>query len=1376
MSDSEFFEPHSDENTVHKTKIEPPTLVQTTAGDAVPKLVFKTKPIDQYKNVLNLNADAYKGIYILADYDGGEKHMQMKFLLDSGASRSLFDKKCYDQIPHDMKPPIKPTGQQIRFADGSLQTAIGTIVFPLLIGDTEYNLEFLLGHFTDEGIIGLNDIHYLNLNVNFKNMLVSHGDYWLPIHDLYNSLIGRKVLVRKTVVIPAKSRMIVPGYVDKCADQFIYNEQPVLLEANDDLIDNYGVGPANSVFQCCEPEMPIMVFNAKEEPVELCSDMVMGELTEIDTLTDIVTQTGETDLSADTFVDGRNINVSQNKNATQHAGGDLPDHLLTMYDNSCEHLNEQEKLELKTLLINNSDVFSKGDFDLGRTELTKHEIRLLPGAKPVKLPPRRMAPDARAAADKIVKDLLDRGLIRKSKSQWASPIVMCKKKDGTFRLCLDYRRCNALSQQDGFPQPLITETLEALGKAVYYSIMDLACGYWQVAMDPNSIEMTAFCTHQGLYEWLVLPFGLCSAVSTFVRLMSEVLGDLNGNGCLVYVDDLIVHTPGFKSSLDKLQILFHKLRAANLKLKPKKCRLFQTSVDFLGHRVSSKGIETCPEKINEIQNWCSPKSKAGVRSFLGLTGYYRRFIDQYSKIAKPLTALTAENTKFEWDSNCEQAFNVLKQKLVQSPILSYPMDEGEWVLDTDASDVALGCVLQQRQNGELKVIAYSSKTLQSSELNYCTTKKELYAIVYFIGLHAHYFSHTRFLVRTDHSSLQYWRRFKSPNSQLMRWLDFLQSFDFDVVARPGVKNGNADSLSRKHVECVQLKKKCLCETFKNLEFEPPVVMESRYFAEVSVQTDPLGNEQMVNCNRIFVSLPVQFDEPDVVTNSCQTSVVDLPTDLECTKAISITPYLTEDEVLEAQKNDPDIGPILPLVKENVQKPCWKDISHLSAESKIILSEWQNLELRNGILYKKWHCDSGNSFWWQLVVPRKYIELVLTHAHDHVTLAHQGEPRTFENLKLRFWFPRMREVVSDWVKSCPNCQSRKPPNKQAKAPIQSFVVGAPFEKVSIDLTNAYSETDDGYNHLATFCDEFTKFVVVVPLKTMKAEEVCSAFVDRWIAYHGLPKQVHCDQGTSFENSIFKSMCELLDIEKTRCTPRYPQSNGLVERAQRSLINMLNCVIQNNPFQWDRLIGLCALAYNNTKHQSTGIAPAKLVYGRLLSLAIDLVAPVANKEKWVVESCSRDEYVLKLQAALHDINEKARQNLKNAKLKQSKYYNSNLAFHQYEKGDVVYYHYPVKNKKTSKENYLPWKGPFYVVQKISDCLYRIQRGPNKPSQVVHHNKLKKGRCRENVDLSWIDKVQSPKLKHQVEPGTSVEVSGGNRPRRARKAPERFGDWMY
>ena len=1332
-------------------------------------VTIQSRPLSEFKDIPNLNSMPFKGLYIVANVENDHRPVPIRFLLDSGSSDSLLDINAYNRIPEKNRPSITESSKSIRFADNRIQKALGEVTMNLSIGDSKYSFTCLLGNFSDEAIIGLNDMHHLNLKTDFTNLMVTHKDnVWLPIHDVHDNLIGRKVLVRKSVMIPANSKMEISTYVENCKDQSVFNDKPVLLLPDEDTIDKYGIGPAKSVYQYTDPNTPVLVFNTSNTPVELPCDAVIGTFSdEVESITGIAEPSNDVSFQNDL------TEYSRHSENTEMGDIEIPDHLLLLYQNSCECLNDEEKAKLKYLLFKNEDVFSKGDFDLGKTDIVKHEIKLLPGAKPVKIPPRRLAPDAREAADKIVDNLLKRGLIRASESNWSSPIVLVKKRDSTFRLCLDYRMVNARSKQDGYPQPLISETLDHLANSKYFCTLDLAAGFWQLAMDPSSIDKTAFCTSKGLWEWLVMPFGLCSATNSFQRLMNKVVGDLNHNGCLVYIDDLIIHANDFDTTLSKLQTLLNRLRSAGLKCKPKKCHLFQKSCEFLGYKISQKGIETCPSKISEIRDWQVPSSKKGVKSFLGICGYYRRFVQDYSRIAKPLTALTSDAVEFEWSEDCQKSFEHLKSKLIESPILGFPQDKGTFVIDVDARNVAIGAVIQQEQNGELVVITYASKTLSSSEQNYCTTKKELFAIVYFIGLHKHYLSN-KFTIRTDHASLKYWQRFKDPQGQIARWLDFLSAFSFDVIPRPGKLNSNADSMSRKHEECVHLgKKKCLCTTFHGLELEPPVVLETRYFSDSCTQTDLASTTcqgSITQCKRVFTLPIVKENALQCAEKMSQTSTIDLPDVVSCDKIVSLNPFFTKNDIKSAQKEDSDIGPVMQMLAENSQKPEWKTVSHLSSESKILLTEWKNLEIQDGILYKKWHSDNADSDWWQLVLPRKYYNTVIQQSHDHITVAHQGETRTLQNLKLRFWFPKMRELVSDWVKTCPNCQAKKSPNKRSKAPIQSFRVGAPFEKVSIDLTGPYSETENGFRYVATFIDDFTKFTVVAPMKTMTSQELCNALVKNWISYFGVPLQVHTDQGPCFRKGLFAQLCQLLDIHRTRCTPRHPESNGTVERVQRSLITMLNCVIRDNPHEWDHLIMLCALAFNNTPHETTKIAPAKLVFGRYLSLAIDLVAPIPYKETWAQEATNREDYVIRLQASLHDINKKARQNLKGATLKQNKYYNSHLHYHKYEVGDIVYYNHPVKERDSHKESYYPWRGPYFITRVLSDCLFCIQAGPNEPQHVVHYNKLKRGMCREAPDTSWIHSNEA--LDHHDDVTDNTQF----RPKRKNTRPDYYGEWLW
>uniref|UniRef100_A0A0X3PXJ8 Transposon Ty3-I Gag-Pol polyprotein n=1 Tax=Schistocephalus solidus TaxID=70667 RepID=A0A0X3PXJ8_SCHSO len=405
--------------------------------------------------------------------------------------------------------------------------------------------------------------------------------------------------------------------------------------------------------------------------------------------------------------------------------------------------------------------------------------------------------------------MLSRNIIRPSHSPWSSPIVLVRKKDGSMRLCIDYRKLNSVTKKDSFPLPRIDATLDTLAGNTIFSTLDLASGYWQVEVRPADREKTAFAVPSGLYEFETMPFGLANAPSTFQRLMNQVLSQLIPNTCLVYMDDIIVLGKDFNNHLENLRSVFESLRQAGLTLKPSKCIFIKPRVKFLGHIVSAKGIETDDEKIRQIRDWPTPTDVSEVRSFLGLASYYRRFIKDYAHIASPLHKLTQKDVKFKWAADCATSFQTLKDKLCSSPILVFPnisSDAGKFVLDTDASDNAIGAVLSQQQpDGTERVIQYLSCSLTKAERRYCVTRKEMLALTYFVEECRPYLLYRPFIVRTDHSSLTWLRNFKNPEGQVARWQEKLAEYEFECVFRPGRQHGNSDALSRKpyrpHGEC-----------------------------------------------------------------------------------------------------------------------------------------------------------------------------------------------------------------------------------------------------------------------------------------------------------------------------------------------------------------------------------------------------------------------------------------------------------------------------------------------------------------------------------------------------------------------------------------------
>jgi hypothetical protein len=363
--------------------------------------------------------------------------------------------------------------------------------------------------------------------------------------------------------------------------------------------------------------------------------------------------------------------VAESAGAGMKDENPLPEHLQALYDQAISELDEAQAKGVKSFLCKEQDMFVGPGTGLGRTHLVKHGIDT-GNSPPFKIGPRRQGPYLKKIIDDEVEDMLKEGIAKPSCSPWSSPVVLSKKKDGTYRFCVDYRNLNSLTRKDSYPLPCIADCIDSLSGARWYSTLDLASGYWQVEMEASSKPKTAFATHQGLFEFNVMPFGLTNAPATFERIMEMTLRGLQWQECLIFLDDIIVFGTSFEEAKGRLQNVFARFREAGLRLKPSKCSLFQKEVSFLGHVVSEQGVACDPKKVRAVSEWPRPKNLTEVRSFLGLCSYYRRFVKGFAAIASPLHSLTEKGRKFEWDRECQEAFEVLKGALIGSSILAYP--------------------------------------------------------------------------------------------------------------------------------------------------------------------------------------------------------------------------------------------------------------------------------------------------------------------------------------------------------------------------------------------------------------------------------------------------------------------------------------------------------------------------------------------------------------------------------------------------------------------------------------------------------------------------------------------------------------------------------
>jgi hypothetical protein len=463
-----------------------------------------------------------------------------------------------------------------------------------------------------------------------------------------------------------------------------------------------------------------------------------------------------------------------------------------------QNLSREKGQQLWGVLEQYQDVFAWNKGELGCCTIGEHSIDTQ-GFPPCRVNLGRLSYWEEAEVKRQINVLVELGKMRPSDSTYACRVTLPVKKDASRRFCGDYRPLNLQTMRDSFPMPLVDDVISQLGRSAWFTALDLQSGFWQIRMAPENMKKTALITKSGLYEWTVMPFGLKNATSTFTRTMFEVFKDLGDKFLKVFVDDLNVHSENWEDHLQHLGAVFSKLKEVNLKLNPGKCCFAAKSIVFLGHVVSREGTKPDPGKIDAVLRFPTPKTVTNVRSFLGLTGYYRKYIRAYSRMAGPLFELTKKDVMFVWDQNCQRAFDDLKRALVGAPVLVRPDFKGPFCLDVDWSTKGVSAILSQKEGRFERVIAYASKALTVAQRKFHPMEGECYALIWGILHFRQYLHRTHFTLRTDHKPLEWLATVLDAHGKRGRWIDMLQDFSFKIVHRPGMRHANANALSRNPV-------------------------------------------------------------------------------------------------------------------------------------------------------------------------------------------------------------------------------------------------------------------------------------------------------------------------------------------------------------------------------------------------------------------------------------------------------------------------------------------------------------------------------------------------------------------------------------------------
>ena len=1101
---------------------------------------------------------------------------QCKVLVDTGASRCCIREDYFNKIPGTSLSLLK--GVRIRSATGRDLQTLGRAECTFTLGNRDYKMEFIVcRNLRRPAILGLDFLR--------QNRI---GTTWTPT-GTFALQRGEEVLVESIEVcfentnpiitayrhytVPARSIMIVTAKANmQLQDQgrvFEVKATPSFMDKHPNMIT---LPVLHKTDQETRENVPYLLINLSMEDEEIEKGEELAEMTVCPyQLNEVETEQTDEEEEINNIEEDKifeKCDMFDDKIEVEKKFITSPAQIESQRKVKLQNapITDEDRCNFKELCNKYTDIFSKSSEDIGHTPLLKMDIDT-GDSPPVCQRPYSLPLKHVEWVTKELEILEKAGVISRSVSPWASPIVIVPKKSEPGepprrRMCVDYRVLNSLlppvnkahSKAKGIlslvPLPKIDEIYAQLKGSKVYSAIDMRSGYFHLGLSDEAKPKTAFVPggpHGAKYEFNRCPFGLSQAPAYFQRLVHEVLKGITF--AFGYLDDILIFSPDNKTHLEHLEVVFQRLREADLKLKASKCNFFKKHIQYLGHLVSGEGIEPLPEKLEAVRKMPPPTTPKEIRQFLGLVGYYRKFVPKFADIARPLTNLTKLDVPYEWTNRCQEAFEFLKQMLLKEPILKYPDPSKPYTLFTDASKFAWACVLTQEYEHEfdgkkrkiLHPITYMSGLFKGSQINWATLTKEAYAIYVSVKKLDHYIQDAEVTLRSDHLPLKSFLQKNTMNTKVNNWAIDITSrcrnIQFEYIK--GIKNTLADTMSR------------LIEITPEIEQEP----------------EPPGQEFGYD---IFETL-----EPIETT----------------------THYINElkEEIQIKHEAIPDdLLPIVDLTESQLEDIQMKDKFIKNIINRLVAKQQPEGKpyYLEGRLLKKYIYDNKQRFEVTVVSPN-CAPLLLNLAHDQ--LGHNGTARTYMLLKRTYYWKGMKTDVSNYVKQCKLCQ------KQNILPVK-YVSGhfsapmAPMEFISMDLIGDFTPSSKGNKYALTVICMLTGYTFCIPIPSKKASDVITAYIDNVYSKFGGSKKILSDNGTEFKNQLFEKIAKELGVEfKCYTAPYHPQSNGRIEGFHHFLKSCMTKHISTT-MEWDQVVHLATAAYNFFPNEHSKESPFFLMFGR------------------------------------------------------------------------------------------------------------------------------------------------------------------------------------
>ena len=856
----------------------------------------------------------------------------------------------------------------------------------------------------------------------------------------------------------------------------------------------------------------------------------------------------------------------------------------------------------------------------------QHEINLIPGAALPRPRGMRLSYDMTMELRKQVDRLLKLGWIRPSKSPVGAGAFFSKKPDGTWRFICDWRALNDITIKDSTTLPNIEDSLNLLRDAKYFSKLDLHSGFYQVRIREEDCWKSAIQTCMGTYEWLVMPMGLSNSPATFQRLMNGVMKGLVGKFVIVYLDDILIYSNTLDEHKVHLTQVLQTLRKAKLYCKPKKCLIATRRLQFLGHVVENGTITADPEKTKAVKEMKQPRNVHDVRSFIGFANYFRKYIRGFSEIAIPLHKLTHKHATFTWTAVENKAWEDLKKALTSTPVLQLPDWSKTFIIQTDASEFAIGAALMQGDDDDRVVIAYRNKVLSDTKKNWGTHERELWAIVDAVDDWRPYIQNRFFQVETDHKPLLALLHQKNLSHKQARWVTKLAEYNMKLIYKAGKTQVIADCLSR-----------------------PSGMMKSKA---------PIPKYKSEGEDIIFgEGINTMIDDSDPTNDDIEWNNFSIGTRHSTWKEDCAKAYVEDDFFKKLN------------VKEN--------------------SRWQRQE-NTGLI----HLVEGDNIKRLCVPTHRLQQLVISECHDNNFMAHPGENRLIDYLRKSFFWPKMKKMAHDYVKSCERCQKSKPrqgnlPGLQQPLPVPM----ACWEEVSMDFMTSLPRSQRGNDMLMVVVDRLSKQAHFIPVKsTHGATEIAKIYHDMIFRHHGIPKAIISDRDPRFTADFWTELWTKLGTRLKMSTANHPQTDGQTEVVNRVINSMLRTTLQND--DWESRLPDIEFAYNSMTNRTTGKSPFEIVYGYLPRTPITL-----NSERGPT-----DDSFEELTAEVRDAMTVAQQASKD----QTDQHRTETL---YKVGDLVLLHASrmeggPRTQRTSKHKWQEqWRGPYTITDIHGNNAYTL-----------------------------------------------------------------------